>query len=106
MKPASSYMQGARWVHPECVRCAVRCWFHSFSHEFVCARASALACPVAAGIPLSIIVKDFGWSAYFTTLIGACAVALLLLSPMTRLRSYVQREEVRMAREAGAKKEQ
>lgn len=61
---------------------------------------------LAAGIPLSIIVKDFGWSAYFTTLIGACAVALLLLSPMTRLRSYVQREEVRMAREAGAKKEQ
>lgn len=55
-----------------------------------------------AGIPLSIIVKDFGWSAYFTTLVGACVVALLLLSPMTRLRSFVQREEVRLAREAKA----
>lgn len=78
------------------------------AHECVCACAClppGLAWP-GAGIPLSIIVKDFGWSAYFTTLIGACAVALLLLSPMTRLRSYVQREEVRMAREAGAKKEQ
>lgn len=60
----------------------------------------------AAGIPLSIIVKDFGWNAYFGTLVGACAMAVLLLSPMTRLRSYVQREEVRMAREAVAKKDQ
>jgi sugar phosphate permease len=49
---------------------------------------------------LSIIVKDFGWASYFTTLIAACGVALLLLSPMTRLRSYVQREEIRIAREA------
>jgi len=46
-----------------------------------------------AGIPLSIIVKEYGWSTYFSTLIGACVMALILLSPMTHLRSYVQREE-------------
>ncbi len=51
-----------------------------------------------AGVPLSIIVKDYGWNAYFSTLIGACALALLLLSPMVNLRSYVQRKEQRAAR--------
>ncbi|GIL82636.1 hypothetical protein Vretimale_8235 [Volvox reticuliferus] len=51
-----------------------------------------------AGIPLSIIVKEYGWNAYFSTLIGACAVALLLLSPMTKLRSFVQRETARKER--------
>eukprot|EP00877_Chromochloris_zofingiensis_P003701 jgi/Chrzof1/13331/Cz07g29050.t1 len=48
-----------------------------------------------AGIPLSIIVKDYGWNSYFTTLITACGLALLLLSPMVNLRSYVQRREQR-----------
>ncbi|KAI8474856.1 MAG: hexose-phosphate transporter, major isoform [Monoraphidium minutum] len=51
-----------------------------------------------AGIPLSIIVKDYGWSTYFSTLVGACALALLLLAPMTNLRSYVQRREQRRLR--------
>ena len=51
-----------------------------------------------AGIPLSIIVKEFGWSAYFSTLIGACFLALLLLSPMTRLRSCIQREAIQADR--------
>ncbi len=51
-----------------------------------------------AGIPLSIIVKEYGWNAYFSTLIGACALALLLLSPMVNLRSYVQRVEARKAK--------
>lgn len=57
-----------------------------------------------AGIPLSIIVKEYGWGAYFSTLVAACALALLLLSPMTRLRSYVQREAARKEREAAAGK--
>lgn len=48
-----------------------------------------------AGIPLSIIVKDYGWNAYFTTLIGAAGMALLLLSPMVNLKSYVQREQTK-----------
>lgn len=51
-----------------------------------------------AGIPLSIIVKDYGWGTYFSTLIGACCLALLLLAPMTNLRSYVQRREQRRLR--------
>ncbi|KXZ49035.1 hypothetical protein GPECTOR_23g122 [Gonium pectorale] len=55
-----------------------------------------------AGIPLSIIVKEYGWNAYFATLVAACALALLLLSPMTRLRSYVQREAARKDRLAKA----
>uniref|UniRef100_A0A7S0YG03 Major facilitator superfamily (MFS) profile domain-containing protein n=1 Tax=Polytomella parva TaxID=51329 RepID=A0A7S0YG03_9CHLO len=53
-----------------------------------------------AGIPLSVVVKEHGWDAYFGTLIFACGMALLLLSPMTKLRSYVQREERRLRREA------
>lgn len=44
-----------------------------------------------AGVPLSIIVRDYGWNAYFTTLLFACAGALLLLAPMTNLKSYSQR---------------
>eukprot|EP00878_Enallax_costatus_P006011 GHUV01006305.1.p1 GENE.GHUV01006305.1~~GHUV01006305.1.p1 ORF type:complete len:184 (+),score=61.52 GHUV01006305.1:764-1315(+) len=51
-----------------------------------------------AGIPLSIIVKEYGWSAYFNTLLGACGVALLLLSPMINLKSFVQRRELYLAR--------
>lgn len=60
----------------------------------------------SAGIPLSIIVKDYGWGAYFSTLIAACGVALLLLWPMTNLRSYVQREERRKQRALAEGKEQ
>lgn len=46
-----------------------------------------------AGIPLSLIVRDLGWGAYFTTLMGACAVAILLMSPMIKAKSYVQLQE-------------
>jgi MFS transporter, OPA family, sugar phosphate sensor protein UhpC len=37
-------------------------------------------------------VKNYGWNAYFTALIGACGVAVLLLSPMINLKNFVQRE--------------
>jgi len=53
-----------------------------------------------AGIPLSIIVKNYGWSAYFTTLLAACGMALLLLSPMVNLKSAVQREQAKLAKAA------
>ena len=49
-----------------------------------------------AGIPLSIIVKKFGWNYYFGALVAACACALLLLSPMMNLKSHVQREETKL----------
>ena len=45
-----------------------------------------------AGVPLSLIVKNYGWGAYFSALLAACAGALLLLAPMVGLRSHVQRE--------------
>ncbi|CAD7694789.1 unnamed protein product [Ostreobium quekettii] len=49
-----------------------------------------------AGIPLSIIVKSFGWSYYFAALIAACGCALLLLAPMMNLKSHVQREDAKL----------
>jgi sugar phosphate permease len=45
-----------------------------------------------AGVPLSLIVKNYGWGAYFAALLAACGGALLLLAPMVGLRSHVQRE--------------
>ena len=50
------------------------------------------------GIPLSIIVKEYGWNAYFSTLVAACGLALVLLWPMMNLPSQVQRVERRQAR--------
>lgn len=35
---------------------------------------------------------QFGWDAFFTTLIGACAIAVLLLAPISNAKSFVQRE--------------
>mmetsp|Transcript_12749 Transcript_12749/g.40299 ORF Transcript_12749/g.40299 Transcript_12749/m.40299 type:complete len:541 (-) Transcript_12749:11-1633(-) len=46
-----------------------------------------------AGIPLSIIVRDYGWNNYFVALFIACGVAMLLLAPMINLKSFVQRTE-------------
>ena len=64
-----------------------------------CDRCPPLCTPLPVpGIPLSIIVKDYGWSTYFTTLIAACGMSLLLLSPMTNLRSHVQRQKARAAK--------
>lgn len=44
-----------------------------------------------AGIPLSIIVRDWGWGWYFATLLFSCGMALLLLAPMVKLKSHQQR---------------
>lgn len=49
-----------------------------------------------AGIPLSMIVKSFGWNYYFAALVAACGFALLLLAPMINLKNYVQREEAKL----------
>ncbi len=46
-----------------------------------------------AGVPLAKIVQTYGWNAYFISLAGACGVILLLLAPMTNLKSYSQRME-------------
>ncbi|PRW61349.1 hexose phosphate transport isoform A [Chlorella sorokiniana] len=55
-----------------------------------------------AGIPLSIIVKDYGWGAYFTALLAACAAAVVLLAPMINAKSYVQIKNERLAAEVKA----
>jgi sugar phosphate permease len=46
-----------------------------------------------AGIPLSLVVRDLGWGAYFSTLMAACGVAVLLLLPMINAKSYIQVKE-------------
>lgn len=60
-------------------------------------------CPAGAanaGVPLAKIVQTYGWNAYFASLAGACGIILLLLAPMTNLKSYSQREEEAEAKAA------
>lgn len=45
-----------------------------------------------AGVPLAMIVQRFGWDAFFIAMTASCAVVLLLMAPMTNLKSYSQRE--------------
>lgn len=51
-----------------------------------------------AGVPLSLLVQQFGWDAFFATMVGASAVALLLLAPLANAKSFVQREKEAAAR--------
>lgn len=53
-----------------------------------------------AGVPLAKIVQTYGWNAYFMALAGACGIILLLLAPMTNLKSYSQRMEEAEAKAA------
>lgn len=46
-----------------------------------------------AGVPLSIIVKNYGWNTYFGALMAACGCAVILLLPMVNLKSYLQQTE-------------
>ena len=78
--------------------CSHVCWIRvsvSFLSMFGTQMHTTNFCYVGAanaGIPLSIIVKNYGWNAYFTALLIACGMAILLLAPMVNLKSYVQRE--------------
>ena len=47
------------------------------------------------GIPLSIVVRDYGWGSYFTALLAACGIAVVLLAPMVNAKSYNQLREER-----------
>ena len=53
-----------------------------------------------AGYPLSLIVKRFGWSIFFRTLVGACFAGFLLLAPISNALSYQQREAAAVAETA------
>lgn len=48
-----------------------------------------------AGVPLSWLVQQQGWGAYFSALLGACGVALLLLAPLAGARSHAERQAER-----------
>ncbi len=45
-----------------------------------------------AGYPLSLLVKRFGWGAFFRTLIGTALGAAALLSTIGNARSYAQKQ--------------
>jgi len=44
-----------------------------------------------AGVPLSLLVQQYGWNAFFAALLLACAAAILLLAPITGAQSHIQR---------------
>ena len=46
-----------------------------------------------AGVPLSLLVQQYGWNAFFVALLLACAVGILLLAPITGAQSHVQRSQ-------------
>ena len=50
-----------------------------------------------AGVPLSLIVKDMGWGAFFNTLTAAALIAFVIMAPMRNLQSHVQREKEALA---------
>jgi len=43
-----------------------------------------------AGVPLSLLVQQYGWDAFFTALLSASAIGVLLLLPITGAKSYLQ----------------
>ena len=68
-----------------------------------CVLMAAPACPctacrvaylgaACAGVPLSLIVKYYGWGAFFAALLTACAAAFLLLAPMVNAASWGQKQ--------------
>ena len=55
----------------------------------------------AAGFPLSVLVKRFGWDIFFRTLLTTCAGAFLLLSTIGNAQSASQREHAASLASAG-----
>ena len=45
-----------------------------------------------AGIPLSLLVQQYGWDAFFAALLLACTTGVMLLLPLTGAKSYLQRK--------------
>jgi sugar phosphate permease len=45
-----------------------------------------------AGIPIAHVVQSHGWAGFFTAMLGACGVALLLLATVANAQSYGQRQ--------------
>ena len=55
-----------------------------------------------AGFPLSCLVKQYGWDAFFRTLGVTCGAAFLLLSTIGNAPSAVQRDQRAAAAAAAA----
>jgi len=47
-----------------------------------------------AGVPLSLLVQQYGWNAFFAALLCACTVGTLLLAPVVGAESFVQRSQI------------
>ncbi len=47
-----------------------------------------------AGVPLSYVLKNFGWDGYFMAMSAACVGALLLLAPLMHARSFAQQQKI------------
>ena len=45
-----------------------------------------------AGVPLSLLVQQYGWDAFFSALLSATAIGVCLLAPMIDAKSYLQRK--------------
>lgn len=45
-----------------------------------------------AGVPLSLLVQQYGWDAFFAALLTATFVGICLLAPLINAKSYLQRE--------------
>lgn len=46
-----------------------------------------------AGVPLSLLVQQYGWNAFFAALLLACTLGVFLLAPITGAQSHVQRSQ-------------
>jgi OPA family sugar phosphate sensor protein UhpC-like MFS transporter len=46
-----------------------------------------------AGVPLSLLVQQYGWDAFFAALFTACILGIFLLAPIMGAKSYLQRIE-------------
>jgi len=45
-----------------------------------------------AGVPLSLLVQQYGWDAFFAALLSACVLGIALLAPLVEAKSYLQRK--------------
>jgi sugar phosphate permease len=45
-----------------------------------------------AGVPISILVKQYGWGAFFTALMASSLIAFALLVPILNQKSFKQKQ--------------
>lgn len=73
--------------------CSAECVDRRFagtSNGFV--GVAAYAGATLAGLPMSMVVKRFGWGSLRTVVVGCCVVVAVLLLPLLRQRSHEQKQ--------------